>query len=1202
MEDVDMASSSSAASRSGRSGSLSRYLDKNARNRRGSTTSSNSDRDVDLPTEYQSEVLTLIAMEDKKAAFQKLLNLEVEIIFDTLEETDSGLRAWLLQYDVVKEVLRVFATPVVFDNVPDVHNLLADKEPLDEPAAAEEPYETSTHEDNAPAGFVSLHRPSTEPSADKPVLEDPLADDSESPAGEDSIPPPLTPKVSTIDKMAPQKFAAPKVDEEYGYYKHIFVCSEIIMRVYTGDEDLYESFRMSSSSSGSASSEELTFGCQTQEELELWRLFFLYFSDNETIDEVQAAFYCKAFIRLHDAYCLEDGYVQVVLEMYVPALLRHIYLPTIKHLLLKLLQSYESIHPLTGVHDAMESIAPMLVNAATAPVDVNSPSAVNLLASRENACRLLVEMLQANQADRLGSFLRREDQQFLAKYFVRDQFGTIRGIEAVTEGYHNFLQFMLLEEFGKDPKMLEQLFAGSIEQLQQIQTWPPTVIPPCMLNIHVASELLRIYCRHKRTAELKPAKKPEDDLDDDEDDKSSSETPSSNPAVMYELSGLKSADTGLWPTLKKLSRSTAAQFVDVFFTRNNVPTSIDIAVAKHLYRLVTLQDAEIDSHIVKAGVLLKYVQMLQSKPRADMLLIHVVSALLFVITDKSQTRPGSCVLVQGIFGDSIDLLQTIVDVYKSQHQSKAYFKVLNDSILVMLASDTPSASQTVVIEKAKAHKAWQELNSESKRKLGLVEADAEESTTSATSGTGVGDHDSDHDDETSDKVDSSSRASDPQEPPPSTPKRRMSIPNSAYIKSVLASPAASVMRNMNSVKTTSRRSLINIMNLTTSAPPETTAAPNPTTKPNINNGSSSTLFGFGNSMLSKLKQRMSMHSTNTSPASSPNDSMKRPSVLPSPSGRKGESHNQSLLILDTSLGDDVTKCAVYDGGVHVTTKDDTVITSGYMFKSGMPDVGKRHVWERYYFVLERSPDGSTLSYYISETQAKHRTLVKGVVVPTSVSEGIPIRVSGKHEVQAFQFNTKGHGVFWVLVDSKETKVTWLQELLSAITGIPFSPKSAHDILFPTSGEKMSSKQMKAVVSGLYAKFFGDDLDFPDQSSAPPLVTVDALSQFVHPSVIMSSNLPSTVPYWGEYHGYQGLMQFFKVRDETVERLKGRVLRMVADEEENTVVVMSTVTLRIVHNSEVVVEESCDIIEMNEGKVSSIHFNFDSAQLSTSFEK
>ncbi|RLO06427.1 hypothetical protein DYB28_007002, partial [Aphanomyces astaci] len=780
--------------------------------------------------------------------------------------------------------------------------------------------------------------------------------------------------------------------------------------------------------------------------------------------------------------------------------------------------------------------------------------------------------------------------------------------------------FMLLEELGKEPRLLDQLFAGAIEQLAQVPAWPSTIVAPCMLTIHVVSELLRIYSRYKRASEqLTPKQVAADDadeLDDDDDTRSPCTAPPSNanPAVMYELSGLKDADTNLWLNVKKLSRASSAAYVGHFFTQQH-PTSIDIAIAKHLYRLVTLQDDDVDAHLVAAGLLPKYVQLLQAKPDADMLLIHVVSALLFIITDKSQTRGGSCVLVRGILGDSIDLLQTIVDVFETHHRSKAYFKVLNDSMLVMLASENPSPSQALVIAKASVHAPWQKLNCETKRTLGLVDGvssahDHSSTATTATCTTADAIADKDEADLTNgadaaagvangDFVDVSEdepHASTDSEP--AKPARRLSLPKSAYLRSVLSSPAASVMRNVNTVKSTSRRSIINIMNLTTTAAPETTATPQPSTKPNINNGSSSTLFGFGNNMLSKLKQRMAPA---TSPnlhhhaPSSPNESTpaKRSSLLPT-SRLKGSSDNpSSLLVLDTSLGDDVTKCAVHDGGVHVTTKDAVVTTSGYMFKSGMPDVGKRHVWERYYFVLERGPEGmSTLSYYISETQAKHRTLVKGVVVPT---------ITGKHEAHAFQFNTQGHGMFWVLVDSKDTKVTWLHELLSAITGIPFSPKSAHEILFPSAGD-MSSKQMKAIVSGLYATLFGHDLDFPDAAAAPPLVTVDALSPFVHPNVILSSNLPSTVPYWGEYHGLHGMVQFCKVREETVERLKGRVLRIVADEDESTVVVMTAVTLRIVHNSEVVVEESCDIVELTDGKVATIHLNFDSAQLSTSFEQ
>ncbi|EQC34202.1 hypothetical protein SDRG_08405 [Saprolegnia diclina VS20] len=1219
MEDVETASS--GHTQRPRGGSLSRYMDgRSERNRRNSSSSCSSEHENDTPNEYQSEIMGIIAMEDKAKAIDRLLNLEVEMIFDGLEESESGLRNWLLQYDVVKEVLLVFSTPVVFPAAPKLfaQKVFDDMENGNN-GAEDQTYSLPTSEETTSG-------------------EDPVAETNSGEATSDEPPPgllaPPTPRV-----LAPKPTTVMpnfKVDEEYGYYKRTFVCSEIIMRVYTGDEDLYESFRMSSSSSGSAS-EELTFGCQTLEELELWRLFFVYFSANSTIDEVQAAFYCKAFIRLHDAYCLEDGYVQVVLEPYMPALLKHIYLPTIKHLLLKLLQSYESIHPLTGVHDAMEAVAPMLVQALKTPIALSSPLLANDIAARENVCRLMMEMLQANQADRLGSFLRREDNQFLAKYFVRDQFGTIRGIEAVTEGYHNFLQFMLLEELGKDVQanggsMLETMFQASYDQLQDMRSWPASLTAPCVLNIHVTSELVRIYCRNWRAYETKKRSEqpPAADVDVDDEEETSttssssrSSSPNPNASVMYELSGLKSAD-GLWPKLRQLTRSCAPHYVTLFQHKDfALPTSVDVGLAKLLYRLITAQDPDIDAALAAGNLVPKYVQLLQDKPQADMLLIHVVSALLYLITDKSRCRSATCSLIGSMF--SLNLLDVIVHVFNDHVASKPYFKVLNDAMLVMSTSEHPSPSQRRIVEHSNKHAAWQALNSESKRRLGLRSqppaesvhepSEKAESDVSPDEARDVVAYDEDDDEVKTDLKETPGDDEGPLTPLPEAPAepepptaeeppkrtRRLSIPKSAgYLKNVLSSPAASVMRNVGALN--ARRSFT----ARVSTPTETSATPNPSTKPNISHGAASQLLGFGTSVLSKFKSRMVTTSPppSSSPASPGSLTYKR--SLTSPFSRKPyeASAHASLLVLDTSLGDDVTKCAVYDGGVTVATKDEcVVVTSGYMFKSGMPDVGKRHVWERYYFVLERGGGLSTLSYYVSESQAKHRTLVKGVVVPTSVCEGIPIRVAGKHEVHAFQFNTQGHGVFWVLVDSEATKITWLQELLMAITGIPFSPKSANAILFPSNAQKkLSTKQMKAIVASLYAHLFSDDLEFSTQAVRPGLPTPDAISTSVHGSVVLSSNLPSSVPYWGEYHGLQGLCQFWKLRDETVERLKGRVLRMVADEDESTVVVMTSSTMRIVHNAEVVVEESCDIIELNEGLITSIHLNFDSAQLATSFLK
>lgn len=260
-----------------------------------------------------------------------------------------------------------------------------------------------------------------------------------------------------------QAFITPPVlegepHEEYGYYKNHFVCSEIIMKLYTGEEDLYESF--SSDSSSGSTTTTAVFGCQEDADVEKWEQLYSIFLLPVPLDEMQLLFFSKALVRLHDGFCLEEGYVSNVLRRFLPLVVPHLYSNTVKYMLTLILQSYESVHPITGRNDAMEIVAPLL--AQNMKVDVGAPMNAALV---ENTSHLLVDMLQANQADRLGSFCRREGGVYLSKYFVRDQFGTIRGFESMTHGYHNFLQYMLLEELGKHPEIIDAIFENASHEL-----------------------------------------------------------------------------------------------------------------------------------------------------------------------------------------------------------------------------------------------------------------------------------------------------------------------------------------------------------------------------------------------------------------------------------------------------------------------------------------------------------------------------------------------------------------------------------------------------------------------------------------------------------------------------------------------------------------------------------------------------------------
>ena len=136
----------------------------------------------------------------------------------------------------------------------------------------------------------------------------------------------------------------------------------------------------------------------------------------------------------------------------------------------------------------------------------------------------------------------------------------------------------------------------------------------------------------------------------------------------------------------------------------------------------------------------------------------------------------------------------------------------------------------------------------------------------------------------------------------------------------------------------------------------------------------------------------------------------------------------------------------------------------------------------------------------------------------------------------------------------------------------------------------------------YRNLFGPTLKFSSPLDAPASFWMEEKIDPVSEGCVLSSNLPACVPYWGEFHGYKRLCDYWKIRDETVERSSGRVLRVLVDEDEETAVVMTSTTFRILRNSEIITEESCDIVSMSVGSIVSIHCTFDSHRIAQAFEK
>ncbi|KAG6610538.1 cmgc mapk protein kinase [Phytophthora cinnamomi] len=1185
--------------RGGRAGSLSKFLDDADTFRRRS-----------LPS-YPDDQLFAGSLSQKKMTLTAFLDMQIDPVLEILEDTDSDIRLWLMQPETVKEVLAEFVTPPVLSGEP---------------------------------------------------------------------------------------------HEEYGYYKKHFLCSEIIMKLYTGEEDLYESFSSDSSSGSTAST--AVFGCQEPEDIEKWEQLYSIFKNPIPLDEMQLLFFSKALVRLHDGFCLEEGYVNNVLKRFLPMVVPHLYSNTIKYMLTLILQSYESVHPITGRNDAMEIAAPLLAEATR--VYPTKPENLPLV---ENTTNLLVDMLQANQADRLGAFSRREGGVYLSKYFVRDQFGTIRGFESMTHGYHNFLQYMLLEEMSKQPTIVEELFKNAADELDIIREKKLTEVSSA-LNIHVVAELL-VLCQKLLNESV--------ESDDDNNQTPEMETqntqmfgyssfaseqyPNSphegaNETSMYNLTSLPRGHA-LWTFVLDVARKSCGSFVAQL--NKGLPSSVEISLAKYLNNLVLLNDATVDEELHKSGLIQAYLSILEKRSSFDMLIIHIVPAISFILRDADASRAKNCPLTKDLFGVDIKVPENIVSLLLRAKLDiptlDIYAAILHDVIDEVFTSKALSQNNAQVVFHCKRSPSWAKLSEKTRFSSGSEKSDSARGSDERRSSVGeqpaVSERGSTAEEaaaetestptsepllkeepvpasseepETASELLSTGRSSSVKEKDALTPSSSPSLPASKLeaaddepetsekdedAKKEEAKPPA-IVTDASNTKTVSPK---NSAEESPKETPDTTrnsegdgsrkshyfknvlqspvfkspmrlgsvikppVAPPAQDSGSQANGENQQRNSFGwNSVFKRL--RKSLVTTHNEKADKKvlalsNEAYASPNVAP---------RQTDVFVVDTSRGEDITTFVKRDAGVVVTDvpaassksaeSATNVITSGYMYKNKYPETGHRNVWERYYFVLNRS-DGS-LSYYISEAHAKDRTFVRGTSRPLTVSEGLPMHVQGQNSVFGFQINTQGHGSFMVLVDSIDTRLTWLTEILVCVSNANSSPPlpkqrlsllpddAPKQRLSATSSSvcslKCNKEEMKELVMEFYRNLFGPNLKFSSPLDAPASFWMEEKIDPVSDGCVLSSNLPDCVPYWGEFHGYKRLCDYWKIRDETVERSSGRVLRILVDEDEETAVVMTSTTFRILRNSEIVTEESCDIVSVSGGSIVSIHCTFDSHRIAQAFKK
>lgn len=831
----------------------------------------------------------------------------------------------------------------------------------------------------------------------------------------------------------------------------------------------------------------------------------------------------------------------------------------------------------------------------------------------------------------------------------------------------------------------------------------------------------------------------------------SSPRESSTETSMYNLASL-ARGRALWSHVRKVAQRSAPEFVAQL--DKGLPSSVEISLAKYLNALVALHDHQVDAQLHAAALIPTYFNILKKRSTFDMLLIHVVPAISFVVRDADATRAADCPLTADLFADKESILDVLLLAKTEIPSLDIYAAILHDVMDEVLSVQSPSTNNMRVLEHCKTSASWQQLlkitgatqsetssssergsdertsslkervssavlaEEETEQEEEPVEEDQEKSdvavskddlqklqdkkedtkaaeevvvaaaevvtadvetiettetleviaeTVAEKPATVKEEEEEEEDDKprsSSVGVDNQLEAAAEEEPAkeeagrPSTTRtsrfsrvssfrsdkdKRGSVHEKSaaksesdendsdtirksthYLKQVLQSPVFKTPMRLGGV-------------IKTPSPQTQAASASAGDQPASGSSSAHTTrnsFGW-NSMFKKLRKTLVTSHTekpeNKKLLALSNEPFAGAAGAASSAGPPVAPRLTDVLVVDTSKGEDVTTFVHRDGGVAVTdvplpttkhtnvasTSGMNVVTAGYMYKSKLPETGQRHLWERYYFVLNRA-DGS-LSYYISETHAKDRTFVRGTSRPLSVSEGIPVHVaSGQRSVYGFQINTQGHGCFMVLVDSIDTRLTWLTEIVACVSANTQQQQQRLSLLGsgsehsePVSGgrhsltgapPKLTKQELKELVVDFYRNLFGPSLKFSSPMDAPASFWMEEKIDPVSEACVLRSNLPDCVPYWGEFHGYKRLCDYWKTRDETVERSSGRVLRVVVDEDEGTAVVLTSTTYRILRNSEVVTEESCDIVNVTNGAISSIHCTFDSHRVAQAFKK
>ncbi|OQR86394.1 mitogen-activated protein kinase, partial [Achlya hypogyna] len=225
-------------------------------------------------------------------------------------------------------------------------------------------------------------------------------------------------------------------------------------------------------------------------------------------------------------------------------------------------------------------------------------------------------------------------------------------------------------------------------------------------------------------------------------------------------------------------------------------------------------------------------------------------------------------------------------------------------------------------------------------------------------------------------------------------------------------------------------------------------------------------------------------------------------------------------------------------------------------------------WEPRYLVL----DGTTLTYYSKQQDARAGKNLRGRMVLTYVGP------ENRGKAHGFMIETKGHKRFHLCCATELEKDMWVEMMQTALEETSGATKPPVDDFLSSPTYDMSRSGPVAAKSSTTRSGYSPASSVGHTTALAAPVNIrdfyDALRQLLlthscsaqffpklSRDVSITSNYAPTVPFWGEYHGLDGVLHFFSILYETVSFTSFFVTDIAQSHEGSTAIVMGRETMR-----------------------------------------